>query len=122
MGVWGVGPWDNDAAADWFNAFFAGIDVGKRIEEALQLGYNDEFDELRAACYILEVLGRTYVWPGEINRLDGYLKTGINLLSEAIDPRTEWGKYFLNWWNNDPEMIASVKKQIQALTARLERR
>lgn len=122
MGAWGVEPWDNDSAADWFNAFFVGIDVDKRMEEALRLGPDDEFDELRAACYLLEVLGRIYVWPGDISRLDEYLRTGIRLLSEAIDPKTEWGEYFLDWWNNDPEMIASVKRQIQGLTARLERR
>jgi hypothetical protein len=122
MGVWGIEPWDNDMASDWFVAFFRGIDVDKRIEEALQLGYNDEVYELRAACYILETLGRTYVWPGNIERQDQYLRTGIALLSEVNDPKTEWGKYFLDWWNNDSEMIASVKRQIEALTARLEQK
>ncbi|MEM6369752.1 MAG: DUF4259 domain-containing protein [Myxococcota bacterium] len=82
MGTWGDEPWDNDAGADWFATFFRGIDVDERIEFALD---SDDFQEVRAACYVLAVLGRVYVWPGDFSRLARSLEKAIALLKSAED-------------------------------------
>ncbi len=55
MGAWGTSPWDNDDAADWFTDFFDGVDVDARIAAAFD--DEDEHEQIRAACYMLNVLG-----------------------------------------------------------------
>src|SRR5262249_17271391 len=44
MGAWGVQPWDNDGAADWFAKFFADLDI-KALRAAFK--YYDAWDEIR---------------------------------------------------------------------------
>lgn len=122
MGAWGHKPWDNDTAADWFAGCFSGIDIDAKIDAAFKYRY-DNYDEVRAACYILEVLGRTYVWPGKLDRLDDHLKKGLDLLRAMIDPENDESQMdFLELWGNDPEVIDSVKEQIKGLTQRLARK
>src|ERR1041385_8672519 len=103
MGAWGTEPWDNDGAADWFAAFFEGIDVPARLRNAFR--YYDTYDEIRAASYILEHIGRIYVWPGTGDELRELLDTAIELLTAMIDPDAQDEDIdFLELWDSDPEV------------------
>ncbi len=64
MGSWDYKPWDNDSAADWFADLLQGSFVEK-IEETLNLDPKKNYEEIRAACYVLIQLGRPYIWPYE---------------------------------------------------------
>ncbi|MFM1730724.1 DUF4259 domain-containing protein [Prescottella soli] len=114
MGAWGSAPWHNDAAADWFGDVFGGIDIDARIGDALE--HDDDYDRVRAACYLLAVLGRSTVWPGDLERLDGHLERGVELLTEMIEPESE----FRELWEDDPEVIEAVRVEIAELEARLD--
>lgn len=114
MGAWGSAPWHNDAAADWFGDVFAGIDIDSRIGDALE--HDDDYDRVRAACYLLAVLGHSMVWPGDLERLDGHLERGVELLTEMIEPESE----FRELWEDAPEVIEAVRAEIAELEARLD--
>jgi hypothetical protein len=119
MGTWGVEPWDNDEAADWFSEVFKGIDIDTKIEKALCYDY-DNYDQVRAAAYLLQVLGVSYVWPGDLNRLSGHVQRALELLKAMIDPDSDDKDMdFLALWDNDPEVIEAVRKQIEQLEQRL---
>lgn len=113
MGAWGSAPWDTDGAADWFAEFFEGIDADARISEAFEA--DDDYDRIRAAGYLLAVLGRGYIWPGDLERLDALLERGIELLSEMLEPDSE----FRELWEDDPEVLAAVRAELAVLEARL---
>lgn len=114
MGAWGSAPWDTDGAADWFGNVFAGIDMDAHIDEAFK--YEDDYDKIRAAGYLLAVLGRSMVWPGDLERLDDHLEQGIELLSEMVEP----GSDFRELWEDDADVIAAVRDEIAELEARLD--
>lgn len=113
MGAWGSAPWDTDGAADWFAEFFEGIDADARISEAFEA--DDDYDRIRAAGYLLAVLGRGYIWPGDLERLDALLERGIELLSEMLEPDSE----FRELWEDDPEVLAAVRAELAVLEERL---
>ena len=113
MGAWGTSPWDSDDAADWFSDFFEGIDVDARIEAALE--DDDEYGQIRAACYMLTVLGRTYIWPGDLEALDELLERGIQLLTSMLEPESE----FRELWEDDEEVLESVANELAGLKERL---
>lgn len=117
MGAWGTAVWDNDSAADWFQDFFGDLDLNAKIKKAFEM--EDEHDEIRAACFILGSLGRVYVWKGDLDELKVLLEQGIALLSKMIDAENE-DNYFLESWESNPEVIASVQAQIAELHARLQ--
>ncbi len=115
MGAWGVQPWENDHAADWNAGFFADLDIG-----ALWAAFKnyDAWDEIRAACYVLQTLGRVYVWPAEhLDALKALLEKGIEHLDKMLHPPdTSWD--YLEMWGNSPEVVASVQQQLDELRAR----
>ncbi|MFM1724231.1 MULTISPECIES: hypothetical protein [Rhodococcus] len=113
MGAWGSAPWHNDAAADWFGGVFAGIDIDTHISDALE--YDDDYDRVRAACYLLAVLGHSMVWPGDLERLDGHLERGIELLTEMVEPESD----FRELWEDAPEVVEAVRAEIAELETRL---
>ncbi|MCP3924670.1 MAG: hypothetical protein GY793_02390 [Proteobacteria bacterium] len=115
MGAWDVNPWDNDSAADWFSLAFEGMSIDSKIERALKYKH-DNYDEVRAAAYLLEVLGISYIWPGELDKLDGHIKKALEILKAMIDTNSDDKDMdFLELWDNDPEIISSVEKQIGRL-------
>jgi hypothetical protein len=115
MGAWGVQPWDNDKAADWFADFFGDLDIGA-LRAAFK--YYDDWEKIRAACYVLQALGRVYVWPAEHHDdLKELLEKGIDHLDKMLHPPDkDWD--FLELWGNNPEVIASVQQQLDELRAR----
>ncbi len=119
MGAWGTEPWDNDSAADWFSDAFEGIDIDAKIEKALKYFY-DNYDEVRAAAYLLDVLGVSYIWPGDLDKYDGFVNSALEILRAMIDENSDDKQMdFLGLWDNDPEVIESVKKQIKNLEKRV---
>lgn len=115
MGAWDVEPWDNDRAADWYAEFFSDLKVDE-IHKAFQ--HYDDYELIRAACYVLQTLGRVYVWPAnKHDDLDTLLEKGIELLTNMIHPPNEdWD--FLELWDENPDVIQSVERQIDELKAR----
>ena len=86
MGCWGVKPYENDGAADWFGDLWDELPLPKKVEETLNLDVEEYHEEIRAAAHVLLQLGDTYRWPvGDIDRhcslaatkLEGLLKSGI---------------------------------------------
>lgn len=68
---------------------------------------------------MLQTLGIVYVWPVQHSDvLRPLLQEAIIILSSMIDPpNDDWG--FLDMWGNDPDVIAAVHSQIEALELRL---
>lgn len=82
MGAWGTAAWDNDDAADWFGELFTSTKLAQRVEKALKTKDVEEYaGKIRAAAYMLVVLGRVYIWP--VEDLDRHLRLAIEKL-EAI--------------------------------------
>lgn len=113
MGAWGFEPWDNDGAADWFGDFMERVDVTYIIKTVNRVSESeDDYDEIRAVAYILQALGKNYIWPIEYaDELDNMLIKIIGLLENMIKPESE----FLDMWADSDEVIHSVEKQITAL-------
>ncbi len=63
MGCWGVKPYQNDSAADWFGDLWDALPVPSKVEETLKLDLEDSHEEIRAAVHVLLQLGVTYIWP-----------------------------------------------------------
>lgn len=121
MGAWGTKPWDNDDAADWFNSTFDGIDIDTKINKALEFTY-DNYDEVRAAAYLLDVLGVSYVWPGDSDKYEGHVKRALEILKAMIaEDSDDEDMDFLELWDSDPEVIQGVKEQIDNLEKRIMR-
>jgi hypothetical protein len=118
MGAWGSEIWDNDEAADWFGDFFKGIKANARIRNAFK--DRNDIPVIRAACFILGSLGHVYVWPGDLDELKQLLEEGIELLSRIAKPTDEdlEDNDFLEYWDDDPKLIKSVKAQIAELRKR----
>ena len=80
MGSWGYDPLQNDTADDWV------LDIGtllaERIEATLSLGRDEaEWEEVRAACWLLEKLGSATpeIWNSDTYCLQ--LRQGIDWLT-----------------------------------------
>ena len=116
MGAWGHQPWDNDDAADWFAGFFQSGEYDARMREAFE--EEDEPDFIRAACYILQTLGRVYVWPGEVDQLGGHLDRGIACLNNMLDPEHEAGMEMRDLWGEDEEVFEAIRWQLSELQQR----
>jgi len=113
MGTWGTKPWDSDDASDWFAEFFDGVDVDSRITSGLE--YDDEYGQIRAACYVLATLGRTYTWPGDFEKLHELLELGIERLEDMLEADSE----FRELWEEDEEVIEAVTSELGSLRERL---
>lgn len=118
MGDWGPRAWENDEAADWFQEFWKDgwALVQKEIEEFDPT--EEQYDSLRAAAYVLAAFGGSYLAPvAYLDKLRGWLVKTQEILGNMIDPPSEeWG--FLDMWGNDPDVVTSVKDQIEALRTR----
>ncbi|MEM7738981.1 MAG: hypothetical protein AAF267_24730 [Deinococcota bacterium] len=79
---------------------------------------DDEYDQVRAACYILQVLGRIYVWPGDIDKLGGHLDRGINYLARMLDPENPICQELQGIWEADSPVFASISTQLEELKKR----
>ena len=110
MGAWGTAAWENDGAADWFGDVLDATGLANHVEEALHLDLEDFHEEVRAAAYLLVVLGRVYIWPTE--ELDRHLELAISRL-EAIKQ--------LGIYQDAPALYVEIDKEIESLRSRLEK-
>lgn len=113
MGAWGFDPWDSDEAADWFGEFMKHVDIDFIIQTVEEVENNEyDYERIRAVSYIVEMLGKSYIWPVDYYEdLDKMVEKLINLLTLMIEPDSD----FLDMWGNDPEIIIAVQKQIDVL-------
>jgi len=75
MGDWGLYPWDNDLAADWFDHLFNQTSLAEKVGETLRKDVWNDWQEIRAAGFVLIHLGRIYIWP--IDRLEDDLAVAV---------------------------------------------
>lgn len=108
MGWWGINPWDNDGAADWYGDLFEATKLDERVEETLKLDATTSHEEVRAAAALLLALGRTYVWP--IADLDRHLDLAANKLQEIIN------KGILS---ESEELVEEVRHEVAELRSRI---
>jgi hypothetical protein len=109
MGCWGVKPFENDGAADWFGDLWDELAVPKKVEETLKLDVQDFHEEIRAAAYVLLQLGDTYRWP--VHEIDRHCELAAKRLEEMLNSEIYEGE----------EIQAQIKQEIATLRARVSR-
>ncbi len=82
MGLWGIQPWENDAAADWLDQLAEKTRLSDRIESALRLPL-EHIDEIRAAAFLLLQLGEAGTWL--VDQPDRLAMLAIERLTEAVE-------------------------------------
>jgi hypothetical protein len=107
MSAWGHEPWDSDDAADWFSELITAKFV-KQIALALRKDPQDEYETIRAACYVLNVLGQTYIWPGD--KLKPQLQAAIKSLRKVLESGVL----------EDRKIVSKVRKELKSLEQRLQ--
>ena len=80
MGSWGVKPYENDSAADWFGGLWDECPLPAKVEETLKLDLEDYCEEIRAAAHVLLQLGHTYIWP--VDSIDRHCDLAARRLEE----------------------------------------
>jgi hypothetical protein len=110
MGCWGVKPYENDGAADWFEDLWNQLPVPQKVEETLKLDIQDSHEEIRAAAYVLLQLGETYSWP--VGDIDRHCELAATRLEELIESEIYEGE----------EFQTQIKQEIAALRSRISRR
>lgn len=116
MGAWDVEPWQNDAAADFFADFFRGIDFDNQIDAALN--QTDDPDVIRAACFLLQKLGRVYVWAGDPSKLARHLDHAVLRLEAMLDFNHPIGIEMRELWGETSEIFETIKGQIAEIQER----
>jgi hypothetical protein len=107
MGCWGVKPYENDGAADWFGDLWDDFPLPKKVEEALNIDVEEFHEEIRAAAYILLQLGDTYIWPiGDIDR-------HCTLAATKLEELLKSGIY------DDAGLQSEIRKEIDILRSRI---
>lgn len=117
VGTWSATFDGSDGAADWFSAALAGADIDTAIDAAFK--YDDTFDQARAAAYLLTVLGRSsYVWPGDLDRLEGHVRTAAARLEAMLDPEADAGSELIALWGSaEAEVFDEIRKELAGLRA-----
>jgi hypothetical protein len=108
MGAWGIEPFANDGAADWFGDLWDEFGVPKRVEETLGLDPEDFHEEIRAAAYLLIQLGDTYRWP--VGLIDRHCALAVDQLERIL----ELGIY------EEIEFQEAIRGEIQVLRSRVK--
>jgi Domain of unknown function (DUF4259) len=110
MGVWGYQPWESDMASDWYANLFQNTNLAENVRKTLNLDVKEYYEEVRAAAYLLTVLGHKYIWP--INDLEKDLKLAIskleNILADKSCPL-----------NESKEIVDAINVEIATLKLRL---
>jgi hypothetical protein len=119
MGEWSADPWGTDEAADWFHRFWTQGQFSVLIDEIKNFDPKQErYEGIRAASYLLQVLGIAYVWPAEhLGLLRELLERAIRILKNMIDPPSkDWA--YLEMSDRPEEFVVAVRDQIAALERR----
>lgn len=113
MGTWGPNAWDTDKAAQFFHDALDGAQVDAALERALSDCH--DIDSVRAGAYLLGVLGVSYMWPGDLERLQRHIERAHVLLSAFLDPSTSAGQAFDELCGLDSEYAVRVRHELEAL-------
>ena len=114
MGAWSSTFDGSDGAADWFADALKGCAIDAAIEKAFK--YSDTFDQMRAAAYLITVLGcSSYVWPGDLDKLDGFLLQAERELAAMIEPGTESNTELGELWGKDSDVFDEIRGELQRL-------
>jgi hypothetical protein len=106
MGAWGEGPYDNDSAADAFSVFCDETNLSIRINDMLN---HEHYEVQRADAYILEGLGRVYVY--DIDKIEDDLSYAITKLQDMLDD-----DLWLDGWDSRTAIEEEIQVQIDNLT------
>lgn len=107
MGAFGTRPYDNDTAADWFGKVLA--PVSDSIEELLNRPVEeDNYDEYRAAAWLLIKIGRNFVY--DINRRNDHLSR-LHTRLQIIRDDQGW----MDCWTDD------IKGEMDELIQQMQR-
>lgn len=104
MGSWGVKPFENDSAADWFADLWDECPVPKKVEETLKLDIEDSHEEIRAAAHILVQLGENFIWP---DSLDQHCDLAVQRLEELKSMEEYAGEDFQEAVDHEIEILRS---------------
>lgn len=109
MGSWGIKPYENDSAADWFGNLWDEFPVPSKVEETLKLDLDDSHEEIRAAVYMLLQLGDTYIWP--VHSIDRH----CDLAARRLEEMKAMEIY------SDDACQAEMQKEIEILRSRISK-
>lgn len=109
MGCWGVKPYENDSAADWFGDLWDELPIPLKVEEALKLDLEDSHEEIRAAAHVIIQLGENYIWP--VSSIDRHCKLAARRLEEIKAMEVYSGNDFQ----------AQLQKEIDILRSRVSK-
>lgn len=110
MGAWGMDPWDNDGAADFFGDLWSGTTV---VDDVLAALTNDGDERTVAALWLCSQLCRVYVWP--IDRYDETLDAGVAAANRILSGEDEDG--MIEMWD-DEAFTAQIEGLRDILAAR----
>ena len=80
MGAWGLKPYENDSAVEWFDELWKQCPIPSKVEETLRLDLEDSHEEVRAAAHVLVQLGENYIWP--VDSIDRHCDLAARRLEE----------------------------------------
>lgn len=109
MGAWGLDPWDNDTAADWFGDLWTDTPMVDRVLDALRQG--DE--STVAALWVCSQFCRVYVWP--IDRIDETVEAAIAAAEQILAGEDEEG--LVEMWD-DPAFNAQIEGFLETMRGR----
>ena len=109
MGCWGVKPYENDSAADWFGDLWDEFPVPSKVEETLSMDLEDSHEEIRAAAHILITLGKTYIWPVTL------INRHCDLAARRLTEMKAMEIY------NGAELQSELQKEIEVLRSRISK-
>ncbi len=109
MGIWGYYPWDTDEAADWFHEAVVKTGLADLVGAAVRKNTID-WQEIRAAGYVLIHLGRVGIWPTE--RLEDDLTAAVEAFEEMLQ--------LLRAGDPEDEFIEPMSMELERLRARLQ--
>ncbi|WP_143331074.1 DUF4259 domain-containing protein [Burkholderia aenigmatica] len=115
MGAWGFEPWGNDESVSWFAKFIKSCNLTMVKDSFDNFNEADEvkYEQIRAACYILQFLAKPYIWQQDEKNGDAkkLLERGVEILGNMINPpNSKWT--FLEMWDSEDGIIGSVESQI----------
>jgi hypothetical protein len=120
MGDWSTQPWGTDEAADWFHRFWQRKDLRWVLDELRGFDpLHEQYEGVRATAHVLIAFGSPYCWPADLLdvRIE-MLERTLCILQQMIEPPSaDWR--FLDAWEHDPAIFASVQSQIAALQSLL---
>ena len=110
MGAWGIKPYENDSASDWFSDLWDEFALPSKVEETLKMDLEDGHEEIRAAAYVLIQLGNTYIWP--VDSIDRHCDLAARRLEEIKAMEIYC----------DADFQAELQKEIDILRSRISKK